>query len=379
MAARRKRRFGSVRQLPSGRWQARYRGTDGQMRSAPHPFGTERDADQWLTVVESELLRGEWIDPWLSEIKLGDFGGRWIRERTLKPRTRDDYEGIFRNYIGPALGAMAVGEISTATVRGWRADLLDAGMGANRAAKIYRLLRAIMNTAVDDGMIKRNPCRIKGADQERESARPLASVPQVYRLAETVPSRFRALILLGAFTSLRWGELVNLTRADVDLVTGVVQEARTLTERDDGTLDTEGTPKSEAGRRRVAIPALVLPDLTAHLAEFVDDDPATFVFLGELGGRLRRSNFRRATHWRESVRAVGLPAAFHFHDLRHTGNQLAAEAGATTRELMHRMGHSTVRAAMRYQHATDRRDRDIAAEMSRRASTGRRQDSSNGQ
>ncbi len=64
---------------------------------------------------------------------------------------------------------------------------------------------------------------------------------------------------------------------------------------------------------------------------------------------------------------VGLPADFHFHDLRHTGNQLAAEAGATTKELMRRMGHSTVRAAMRYQHSTDRRDREIAAEMSRRA------------
>jgi hypothetical protein len=86
--------------------------------------------------VESELLRGDWIDPWLSETKLGDFGARWIRERTLKPRTRDDHEGIFRNYIGPTLGAQAVGEISTATVRGWRADLLNAGMGANRAAKV---------------------------------------------------------------------------------------------------------------------------------------------------------------------------------------------------------------------------------------------------
>jgi integrase len=286
----------------------------------------------------------------------------------LKPRTRDDNEGIFRNHITPTLGALAVGEITTATVRRWRADLLDGGMGGNRAAKVHRLLRAILNTAVDDGMIKRNPCRIKGADQERESGRPVASARQASRLADTVPSRFRALILLGAFTSLRWGELVNVTRADVDLVTGSVLVARTLTERDDGTLDAEGTPKSDAGRRRIAIPALVLPALAAHIAEFVDDDPAAFVFLGEPGGRLRRSNFRRATHWAASVRAVGLPAAFHFHDLRHTGNELAAEAGATTRELMHRMGHSTVRAAMRYQHATDRRDRDFAAEMSRRAS-----------
>jgi integrase len=128
----------------------------------------------------------------------------------------------------------------------------------------------------------------------------------------------------------------------------VVEVADTLSERDDGTLD-DGSMKPDAGRRTVAIPALILPDLKAHL------------------GRLRRSNFRRATHWAATVGKVGLPAEFHFHDLRHTGNQLAAEAGATTKELMRRMGHSTVRAAMRYQHSTDRRDREIAAEMSRRA------------
>src|SRR4029079_10262780 len=83
------------------------------------------------------------------------------------------------------------------------------------------------------------------------------------------------------------------------------------------------------------------------------------------------SNFRRATHWAKTVSSVGLSPDFHFHDLRHTGNQLAAEAGATTKELMRRMGHSTVRAAMRYQHSTDRRDREIAAEMSRRAGLSR--------
>jgi integrase len=340
------------------------------MRAAPHPFLGRRDAEQWLTVTESEILRGEWIDPWQSAVKLGDFGRRWIKERALRPRTRDDYEGIFRNHIDPHLGALAVGDIGTATVRQWRAELLDNGMGENRAAKVYRLLRAILNTAVDDGMIKRNPCRIKGADREREAGRPVASVPQVDALADAVPERFRALVLLGAFTGLRWGELVNLRRIDVDLGEGVVEVTRTLTERDDGTLDT-GQTKSNAGMRTVAVPALVLPDLVRHMAEHVDPDDAAFVFLGEKGGRLRRSNFRRATQWKATVQKVGLPAEFHFHDLRHTGNQLAAEAGATTRELMRRMGHGTVRAAMRYQHSTDRRDRDIAAEMSRRAHVAR--------
>lgn len=371
MRGGRKRRFGSVRALPSGRWQARYRGPDGQMRAAPQTFLREREADQWLSVVESELLRGEWIDPWLSAVTLADFGRRWIKDRSLKPRTRDDYEGIFRNHIEPQLGAMAVGEIGTDTVRRWRTGLLDAGMSGNRAAKVYRLLRAIMNTAQDDQLIRRNPCRVKGADKETESSRPVASVAQVYALADQVPDRFRALVLLGAFTSLRWGELVNLRRHSVDTAAGVVHVVHTLSERDDGSLDDGSSTKSPAGVRSVAVPALALPDLVQHLAEFTDPAADAFVFLGELGGRLRRSNFRRATNWRATVQRVGLPADFHFHDLRHTGNQLAAEAGATTKELMRRMGHSTVRAAMRYQHSTDQRDRQIAAEMSRRADAAR--------
>lgn len=372
MTARRKRRFGSIRELPSGRWQARYRAPDGQMRSAPQTFLRERDADQWLSVAESELLRGEWIDPWLAEVKLADFGQRWIKERPVKPRTRDDYEGIFRNHIVPQLGTSPVGEIETATVRRWRAALLDAGMTTNRCAKVYRLLRAILNTAVDDGLIKRNPCRITGADRETESSRPVASVTQVYALADAVPGRFRALVLLGAFTSLRWGELVNLRRSNVDVADGIVRVLLTLSERDDGSLNDGSSTKSAAGTRSVAIPALVLPDLLSHLSEYTSDAPDAVVFLGELGGLLRRSNFRRATQWRTTVQSAGLPADFHFHDLRHTGNQLAAEAGATTKELMRRMGHSTVRAAMRYQHSTDKRDRDIAAEMSRRAHQARR-------
>ena len=116
--------------------------------------------------------------------------------------------------------------MGTATVRQWRTRLLHDGMSANRAAKVYRLLRAILYTAVDDGMIKRNPCRIKGADKETEHARPVATVAQVYALADAVPPRFRVLVLLGAFTSLRWGELVNVRRVNIDARMGVVEVVR---------------------------------------------------------------------------------------------------------------------------------------------------------
>ncbi len=88
------------------------------------------------------------------------------------------------------------------------------------------------------------------------------------------------------------------------------------------------------------------------------------MFVGDRGGPLRRGNFHRSTRWTELVVRAGLPSGFHFHDLRHTGNQLAAAAGASTRELMHRMGHGSMRAALIYQHATGERDRTIADRLS---------------
>jgi integrase len=104
-------------------------------------------------------------------------------------------------------------------------------------------------------------------------------------------------------------------------------------------------------------------DLRAHLRDFVSDDLDALIFTGAKGAALRRSNFQRSVHWIATVVAVGL-SGFHFHELRHTGNTLAAGTGASLAELMARMGHGSARAAMVHQHATSQRDKDIAKALS---------------
>jgi integrase len=121
------------------------------------------------------------------------------------------------------------------------------------AAKAYRLLRAALNTAVDDELIRRNPCRIKGAGTERAAERPVATVAQVFQLADTVPARFRALILLAAFASLRYGELAAVRRRDFDPRCRTLMVRATLVERQDGSL-TFGPPKTDAGSARSPSP-----------------------------------------------------------------------------------------------------------------------------
>lgn len=372
------RRFGNVRKLQSGRWQARYRGPDGLMRSAPETFGTKRDAEQWLTVVESEMLRADWSDPLAGRVPLGEYGERWIKEHRLGERTREEYDSLWRHHIGPYLGRMELAEISTDTVRSWRVTLLRDGRSEDRTAKAYRLLRAVLNTAVDDRKIKRNPCRIKSAGDHRAPERPTATVAQVYALADRMPGRFRVLVLAAALTGLRWGELIALRRCDLDLAGGVLQVRRRLAQPRRGGLR-EGPPKSQAGVRSVALPDVLVEELRQHIDSYAGPGPEGLLFRGPKGAALRRSNFGRSTKWAKTVAAAGLPAGFHFHDLRHTGNQLAAASGATTRELMHRMGHGSMRAALIYQHVTSERDRSIAAVLSAlvaadRPTTGKREE-----
>ncbi|MEV0943276.1 tyrosine-type recombinase/integrase [Micromonospora wenchangensis] len=364
-ASKGRRRFGNVRRLPSGRYQARYVGPDGLERKAPRTFESERQAAKWLTVVESEIIKGEWTAPEAGEIKLDGYGRKWIAERKLQPRTRENYEDMFRLHIGPHLGALALGAIKPQTIRTWRRTLLDGGTTEPQAVKAYSLLRAILNTAVkEDELIRQNPCRIPGYDRYHTPERPVATVAQVLALAGRMPPRFAALVIVAAFSGLRWGELAALRRSDVDLTAGTVRVPRKLAALRNGM--EFGPPKSAAGNRTVTLPSAARTVLADHLAAYVGEWPEALVFTGDKGAVLRSGNFRRAVGWAAALRAAGMPAGFHFHDLRHTGNNLAAATGASTRDLMHRMGHASMRAALVYQHANSERDREIADGMDRR-------------
>jgi integrase len=189
----RRRRFGAVRELPSGQWQARYRGPDGIFRPADKTSPTKTDAEVWLTTKEAEILNGEWINPDAGKVLLSDYGTTWIEERpNLRPKTVRLYGYLLRRHIKPHFKDKTVAEIKEAHIRRWRKNLLDSDVSAVTTAKAYRLLKAILNTAVDDGIIKRNPCRIKGAGQEESAERPVLTITEVYALAEAIDQRYRA-------------------------------------------------------------------------------------------------------------------------------------------------------------------------------------------
>ncbi|MER5485024.1 site-specific integrase [Streptomyces sp. NPDC002812] len=352
-----RRRFGSVRQLKSGSWQARYREpSTGLLRSADQTYRTKRDAEVALTQIEADISRGQWSDPDTGSVSFGEYADAWLRDRKLAERTRERNEAVIRLHIKPTFGASTLADITTVRVRTWRGQLLAAGVGEPTVVKAYQLLRAMLNTAVDDELIRRNPCRVKGADRYDVPERPVLDVAQVLALAEAVDARHRVLVLLAAFTTLRFGELASLRRRDIDVAGRVVVVRRAQAEMQDGKLF-DKAPKSAAGLRPVAFPEEIAADVEAHLVAYAGAGQDGHVFLGPQGGRLRRSNFR--DDWIKACKKAGVGTGVHFHDLRHTGNTLIA-AGASTRELMTRMGHSTPRAALIYQHMTSDRDRALA-------------------
>ncbi len=330
---------------------------DGRMLTKT--FSTRKAADAWATKVAHDKLAGIAVDPRSGAQLFAEYATRWlesrrVRGRPLAPKTQELYRVLLRVHIEPTFGKRNLNAITAEAVRRWHASV-SSDSGAMTAAKSYRLLRAILATAVSDGLTQTNPCRVRGAGVERSAERPIIGPELVLELADAIGARWRAMILLAGFGGLRLGELLALRQDHVDLDAGTVTVAQQVVNLEGGRrLVTE--PKTDAGRRVVALPQLVIDAVTEHLK--LHDDPDAPLFPAEDGGLLPATTFYK--HWRRARHEIGRDD-LHLHDLRHVAGTLAAWTGATERELMARLGHANPTAARRYQHAARDRDRAIAA------------------
>ena len=393
---RRRRAFGTVERLPSGNFRARVLGPGGKYVSAPMTFATKVDATLWLEVQRADQVRGLWRAPAprVDVRSVGEYVQEWItRHPSARPGTKELYAGLLRTCIVEDLGRVPVTDLTAERVRQWHFELgerlaTDADLrreallakgrqvsgasvwdGRTRQAQAYRLLRAAMATAVADGVIAEQPCRIKGAGTPKAAlgrvpdlADRLLSPVQVAAVAEKMPPRYRALVLAAAWSGLRQGELMALTRADLglDKVPAVVRVRRSIRRSESGTVRTD-LPKTPASIRTVSLPAPLAHVLAAHLAEFVSEEPDSPLFRTATGTLPARSNL--STTFGRALVAAGAPQV-RFHDLRHVAQVYAAEAGATLPELMARLGHATPAAALVYLHARSDRDEVLTEALS---------------
>jgi integrase len=367
--ARDKRRFGTIRRLPSGRYQALYTTPAGRRVCAPHTFGSRVDAEGWLHQRRVEVESGRWNPAAAAKparIGFGEYSSKWlagrhVAGRPIKTRTREHYAGILDAHLLPVFGSKPLSSITPADVRGWHSTtLVDR---PTMRAHAYSLLRTIFTSAANDELIHANPCRIVGAGRTKRAhtIRP-ASVAELDELTAAMPDRLQLMVTLASWCALRFGELIELRRRDIDLDAGLVKVARGAVRTTEGTVPT--TPKSDAGIRDVHIPPHIMPAIEAHLARYVDSGCDSLLFPADNGGHLQPSTLYR---WWYRARKQAGRDDLRFHDLRHSGATLAALSGATLPELMQRLGHSTPQAAMRYQHVARGRGAEVAALMSKLA------------
>ncbi len=357
-----RRHFGYVRRRPSGRWQVTY-WLEGKRHSAG-TFPTKADALAHLATVEADVRRGSWVDPRAGLVSVREYGDLWLERRPdLAVRTRELYRYLLDRQIYPDLGHIALAALAPSKIRGWHAEL--SMRHASTAAKAYRLLSTIMKTAVTDGIILSSPCKVEKAGVERPAERPIATLDEIEALANAMPEHLRLIVLLASWCQLRRGELLGLRRQDIDTLhaTMRIEQSRTFTMTGASLVK---DPKTNAGKRTLAIPRHLMAALEDHLERFTEHSPTSLVFLGKTGIPLTCNVLQ--VSWERARAKVGRPD-LHFHDLRHTGLTLAAATGATTAELMHRAGHSSASAALRYQHATKDRDRVLADALESMATT----------
>jgi integrase len=367
-----RRSWGQLRTMRNGSVQASYIADDGRRYYSTHTFETRMDAEGWLANERKLIELGGWSPPEsraaakaVAGITVHEYAEKWLPQRDLTPKTHALYRDLLKSRIYPSLGDEMLAAVTPATVRAWWVGLGKKTPTSNTHA--YQLLRAIFNTAREDKLITENPCQIKtaGKPPKPRDVQPLTPA-ELVKVAEAAPETYRAAVPVAAWCGLRFGELIELRRKDVHTngpqMVLKIRRAATVV---DGKV-VVGSPKTDAGIRDVTVPPHVAELLRAHMAAHTRRGPESFVFTTTRGRRLSQTAFTKAV--KAGFASVGKPG-MRVHDLRHVGATLAAQAGATTKELMRRIGHTTPGMAMRYQIAAAERDAVIAERLSELAGT----------
>ena len=297
-----RRQFGTIRKLPSGRWQASY-WHRGCRHFAEITFRTKADAGGYLSSMETTILRGMWINPMGARIPFLQWAEEWTATIVdLRPSTKARDLGYLQRYVLPRFGGCDLGDIDHMAVRSWVSELNASGLAPATTVKAVQILSKIMRAAVQARLLPASPCEgIRLPRIERREMRFL-NASEVDALSDAIHPRYRAVVLLAAYGGLRAGELFGLRAKRVDPLRRTVTIAETVVHVG-GHLHF-GPPKTKAGRRIVPLPRVAAEPLTAHLETYARK-PDDLVFAAPDGGPVQL-NVWRQRFWVPAVRAAGL-------------------------------------------------------------------------
>jgi integrase len=290
------------------RYEVRLRGVDGKERS--RTFRTRKEAERYERAQQTALDQGLWVDPRSGRVTLGTWTAEWQRTIVhLRPTTQRIYDANLRNHVLPELGDVALGKLTPSMLRAWLAGLTTKvgshghPLALGSVAQAYRALNRVLSAAVDNELLGRNPLRGVKSPRVEDKAMRFLSHEEVATLASVIDPRYRALVLVAAYSGLRSGEMMALRRQNVDLLRrtiAVLEQVQYISGR-----NLVSAPKSSASRRSVSLPGIVVSDLETHLVAYAEPGADGLVFPAPEGGYLRRENFRKRV-WGPAVLAAGV-------------------------------------------------------------------------
>ena len=312
-------------------YRVRYRDPDRVERS--RTFERKIDAERFAAEVESDITRGDYLDPRAGQVLLVDWADKWLSTVSVKPKTKASYESLLRSRILPAFGRRRLENLRPSDIQGWVSAMHEEGLSASRIRQAAVVLRQILDAAVQDRLIARSPCeRIKLPRLKHEEAA-YFEPDVVDRIIEAIDPEYQVLFRVLGMLGLRWGEAAALRRRHVDLLRKRLRVEDSLGEVSGQFVF--GTTKSHAVRV-LPIPPSLGKALERHL-KGVEGDPDSLLFRGPKGGPLRY-RYAYMSLWRPALDELGLPAVG-LHTLRHSAAARLISAGASPKAVQSVMGH----------------------------------------
>jgi integrase len=322
-------------------WRVRYEDpATGALRSESFP--REVDARRFLATNTADILRGQWVDPALGDQLFSEVAQMWRDSLIGEDTTFDRVDSVLKCHILPTFGERPIGAIRPSAVQAWAKDRSRV-LAPRTLEVVYRNLVSIFRLAVSDGLIPRSPCvGIKLPPIVKTKVKPITA-DEVLAVMESLPARYRGLVVVGAGAGLRPGEAFGLTVPRIEFLRReihVEQQLVTVT----GTPPYLRRPKRHSVRT-VPVGTWVVEELARQFEEFppvtaaegINGGDELLVFTNADGRPIRRTRF--AEVWRTAAQAASLPPRTTPHDLRHHYASLLIAKGASVKVVQERLGH----------------------------------------
>ncbi|NJQ04541.1 site-specific integrase [Streptomyces lonarensis] len=346
------RRVKTDRHGTGQRYRARYVGPDGTEKSKSFPDRQKRRAEQWLSGIEADMSRGDYIAPDAGRVTFAQYANDWLATQHTDPATRESAEMRLRLHAIPHLGARPMNSFTPSHLRHWLTELEKAGLGASYRRGIFAHVATVFSAAVEDRIIRDNPCRARSVKPPRlvpTQVKPW-SAERVWRVRAALPAPYRAMVDVAAGCGLRQGEVFGLAVEDLDLDKGTVHVTRQVKLLRNRPVF---APPKGGKERKAPLPALIGRALVDRLARFpaaevtlpwaTPDGPprtAMLIFRSPEGLPLNRNRFNDR-HWRPALRDAGVETGRGngMHALRHFYASVLLDAGESIKALSEYLGH----------------------------------------